>query len=639
MEAIIFDATDSSRRSTPQYKWKRAERCGDCQRQNFQLVQGIKAGNVGLVTEILNRGLDPDMIFEEGKSVELLIAIAVTDGPFEMTSLLLQHGASPNGSGLLVQTIPEYVSPLAWSQLRNRIDIEMLLRDYGGKLHVSEPDTSDDICPLFKALLVDDFKHAERLILAGISPNKLLEIYPFTLLRMPGRNFNFVQAICEHFGRHQLSPLKSIITKLQRKWLLSDQDISFLRGFVHSTYYTLLNSLIFGGLFSAAQFLLENGAKVQAEPSQLQPLHAAIDMNNIEIVEELLTRGAPINIKNERGLSYLHLACRCASDDIACSLLEAGATVEAMDELGLTSLLHACHYGNQKVVRLLLKAKASVNCFNSTSKNSSTSTIPPWKEFKKYSEESWTALCIAAHRGYTRIVRLLLQCGALVSLSTTDGKTALDLAIASSHFDVALLLLKKNSPFFEKYPETRTLLKQAVDGCQTELAELLIRRGVQYTTAGNSQIGFGEPFTNPVPKPFPDSSIKSLNLVRSNNSMSLLSGEMESLFTEDDDGDNGNSENENEEKETQKPTICTRCSKYFHRIGGLCSLPFPITYEPDLGCKFCQLVSESIPTNSVSGQEVKVQFFPPMTEAWERPYLDVFGGKKSAKHMIRQVSG
>uniref|UniRef100_A0A674AXR3 Poly [ADP-ribose] polymerase n=1 Tax=Salmo trutta TaxID=8032 RepID=A0A674AXR3_SALTR len=114
--------------------------------------------------------------------------------------------------------------------------------------------------------------------------------------------------------------------------------------------------------------------------------------------------GAPINPHH---LSYSGFGRR----DVVDYLLQNGANVHARDEGGLVSLHNACSFGHSEVVNLLLRHGADANSRDN------------W---------SYTPLHEAAIKGKSDVCIVLLQHGAEPTIRNTDGRTALDLAEAST---------------------------------------------------------------------------------------------------------------------------------------------------------------------------------------------------------------
>jgi len=116
-----------------------------------------------------------------------------------------------------------------------------------------------------------------------------------------------------------------------------------------------------------------------------------------------------------------------------------GKEVEKMN-LGVTSmdnftaLHHAARKGHVGVVNTLLTyVQGARKMLNIDAKTKS----------------GWTPLMLAADRGRTAVVKLLLELGANPALTTNDDKTAEDLAKEQGHTDCAKLLEKTKLIFLD----------------------------------------------------------------------------------------------------------------------------------------------------------------------------------------------
>ena len=98
--------------------------------------------------------------------------------------------------------------------------------------------------------------------------------------------------------------------------------------------------------------------------------------------------------------------------------------VNMVDKYGMTALIYACRKGYTEVVKLLLEANADVNMVN------------------KYGN---SALMYACKDGYTEIVKLLLEANADVNIVDKYGNTALRYAERCECTEVIELLNKHNN--------------------------------------------------------------------------------------------------------------------------------------------------------------------------------------------------
>ena len=107
--------------------------------------------------------------------------------------------------------------------------------------------------------------------------------------------------------------------------------------------------------------------------------------------------------------------------DLVEDLLRRGADLEARDEQGSTALMYAANAAEDEVVRLLVDAGADGDARDA---------------------EGSTPLMFAAQRGSTRAVKRLLAAGVDVSAARTapDRMTAVDFAESNGHARVAAIL-------------------------------------------------------------------------------------------------------------------------------------------------------------------------------------------------------
>ncbi|XP_059723884.1 protein phosphatase 1 regulatory subunit 12B isoform X5 [Haemorhous mexicanus] len=199
---------------------------------------------------------------------------------------------------------------------------------------------------------------------------------------------------------------------------------------------------------------------------------AACSSGDTEEVKKLLGRGARINTTNVDGLTALHQACIDENLDMVKFLVENGANVNQQDNEGWTPLHAVASCGYQNIAEYLISHGANVAAVNSEGEvPSDIAEEAAMKdllleqvkkqgvdlELSRKEEEQqmlqdarqWlnsgriedikqprtgaTALHVAAAKGYSEVMRLLIQAGFNLNVQDNDGWTPLH---AAAHWGV-----------------------------------------------------------------------------------------------------------------------------------------------------------------------------------------------------------
>ncbi len=141
------------------------------------------------------------------------------------------------------------------------------------------------------------------------------------------------------------------------------------------------------------------------DPNGNEPLHAAAEQKDPEVIQFLIKHGAYLETKNDQGQTPLHLACQHGHTEVAKLFMDLGLDVCLNDKNADTPLHTACFHGRTDLVRLLLEKGADVNAVDG---------------------HGYTPLHAACAHGRTAIIRLLLEKGAEVGIKDAIDDTALD---------------------------------------------------------------------------------------------------------------------------------------------------------------------------------------------------------------------
>ncbi|XP_035467273.2 kinase D-interacting substrate of 220 kDa B isoform X1 [Scophthalmus maximus] len=185
------------------------------------------------------------------------------------------------------------------------------------------------------------------------------------------------------------------------------------------------------------------------------PLMVAAEQGNLEIAQELIRRGANVNLDDVDCWTALISAAKEGHIEVVRELLENNANLEHRDMGGWTALMWAAYKGCTDVAQLLLEKGANPNITG---------------QYSVY------PIIWAAGRGHADIVHLLLQHGAKVNCSDKYGTTPLIWAARRGHYDSVMHLLANGADVDQEGANSMTALIVAVKGGYTEVVKELLKR-------------------------------------------------------------------------------------------------------------------------------------------------------------------
>lgn len=184
----------------------------------------------------------------------------------------------------------------------------------------------------------------------------------------------------------------------------------------------------------------------QSTSHQISPLLLACYYNKPQIVQTLLKYTTSLTIHEACAAGLLH--------HVQLMIEHKVDVIEEMSSQGFTPLGIAAHFGKEDIVRLLLTHGADPNIASQNGynvyplhaalainqSNIAKMLIESGAEVNVFQHGAYTPLHLASQNGNIDLIILLLEHGADINSTTTDGSSASDLAESKGFHEIAEIL-------------------------------------------------------------------------------------------------------------------------------------------------------------------------------------------------------
>jgi ankyrin repeat protein len=188
--------------------------------------------------------------------------------------------------------------------------------------------TPDQVTDFAKSAKFDDVSGIQSLIKSGVSPNTLdPKGNPMLIVAIRDKSFKVIdlllanQAIDVNLAnKSDENPL--MIASIEGELPIVEALVLKKKAEVNKSGWTPLHYACSTGRLSVAEFLVANGAKVNAmSPSDTTPLMMAVSSGNEVLIKFLLDNGADLRMRNHEGYSAIDVAVLFSKDDIRQGLM------------------------------------------------------------------------------------------------------------------------------------------------------------------------------------------------------------------------------------------------------------------------------------------------------------------------------
>lgn len=217
----------------------------------------------------------------------------------------------------------------------------------------------------------------------------------------------------------------------------------------------------------------------------------AVNSKNISEITKLLSERLDINERDEKGRTALHYAIDVF--DITKLLIEHGADLNPVDCEGYNPLMYSLGIGQQKVYNYLFEKGAVlrdeipagysllVNTYLKGDKEAFEFLLEKGANLEHGSRDNGTTLfLLAVVRNDIHLVKRLLD-HVNINRTTSEGFTALYLAVDKGHQEIAKILLSRNPELNYTTTNQLTVLMVAAATGQKEIVEQLLKLGADHT--------------------------------------------------------------------------------------------------------------------------------------------------------------
>lgn len=450
--------------------------------------------NTALVRALINRGIDLTAINLDGDTA---LHVAVKAGDVDTISMLLNAGSDVNAIG------NQGATPLHYATDATDKKILELLLNWKASLNVNDSagETALNVTVYEKwdALLMgvaglEEETKIERRA-AAESPEGVVRVPPDGIGLLKGEEMStFYTAAMD--GDHDImrALLEQGTNTDATEWQL-DIALHLATAFGHMDIVqtlldaganpeatddwgnTPLHTAALKGHTEVVKVLLDNKAQIEAARNERslsyrmgyqglfktlrsnttekwgeRALHVAVKAGQLEVVRELLARGAQVDAVGDSGSTPLHLATQGGHLEIVKILLASSAQIDLVDGLEHSPLYQAVGFGKSEIIKVLLAGGAKTEVVSNSGQTAlhraaelgnavAGKELLDWgADQEMISKSRWTPLHYAASGGHLDFVQLLLSRGAQKYPKDLTRRTPLALAKKAGHLDLISLL-------------------------------------------------------------------------------------------------------------------------------------------------------------------------------------------------------
>ncbi|XP_065921776.1 uncharacterized protein [Magallana gigas] len=390
----------------------------------------VKLNSTELVKFMLMRGADPN-IMDSWDETPLSLAIILQN--LEMIQLLIKGKANVNHmasitsdlrQSLLSRSLKIFLhSPIQWGVPKNNILLKIVkvLVENGADVNL---DVENVDSALIEAVRMQDF-----------------EIVTFLLKSKAEINHKGIQG------------LTALHVQLMQRPISRYRDADSILNIL-TAHGASVNIKSVHDDESMLNVLTAHGASVNIKSVHGEtPIHVALRQQIFKVIPNLISQNLEPNITDNDGLSYLMLAAQFGEEDLVEHFVDIGADCSLVDSKGNSALHYAC-YENFKtcVFHILLRNGCSINLKNNEGLTPLNLYLMKNHRFDHFClflengsdpsnciENIHSPLMIVLEKGSSEMVQCILEHGVDVNHRGASNTTALHIALEKAAMDIPIL--------------------------------------------------------------------------------------------------------------------------------------------------------------------------------------------------------
>jgi ankyrin repeat protein/Tfp pilus assembly protein PilF len=221
-------------------------------------------------------------------------------------------------------------------------------------------------------------------------------------------------------------------------------------------------------------------------------LHSAAVKGKLDRVRALVEEGTNLNARDREGYTALHRAVLMGKKEVAKFLIEKGAAVDTALPGGYTPLHEAAYNGHKEIVALLIAKGAAIYAADAIGKT-------PLQLAAAQGHNDLLPILRPLHtaveKGDAAVVQSMLSREpALLNVKDEKGRTPLYLAVTAGHKELARQLIDRGAELDTTESDGTSLLNRVRQKGFKELAELLAAKGIELSDKDllEKELGPGE---------------------------------------------------------------------------------------------------------------------------------------------------